>query len=78
MNRAKLALLASTSLCLCWGSSYAADMPVKAHVAPIAAVDPWIGWYVGGNIGYSWGNDSWENDNATKNRYVFVYYGIVF
>jgi hypothetical protein len=30
------------------------------------------------NIGYSWGNDSWENDNATKNRYVFVYYGVTF
>jgi hypothetical protein len=30
------------------------------------------------NIGYSFGNDSWENSNATKNRFVFVYYGIVF
>jgi len=30
------------------------------------------------NAGYSFGNDSWENSNATKNRYVFVYYGIVF
>ena len=30
------------------------------------------------NIGYSFGNDSWENSNATKNRYVFVYYGITF
>jgi len=61
VNRAKFALLACTSLCLCWGSSYAADMPVKAHVAPIAAMDPWVGWYVGGNIGYSWG----KTDTAT-------------
>jgi hypothetical protein len=30
------------------------------------------------NIGYSIGNDSWEDSNATKNRYLFVYYGIVF
>ena len=30
------------------------------------------------NIGYSIGNDSWENSNATKNRYVFVYYGVTF
>jgi hypothetical protein len=30
------------------------------------------------NIGYSFGNDSWANSNATKNRYVFVYYGITF
>jgi hypothetical protein len=30
------------------------------------------------NAGYSIGNDSWEKDNATKNRYVFIYYGITF
>jgi hypothetical protein len=30
------------------------------------------------NLGYSFGNDSWENSNATKNRYFFAYYGITF
>jgi hypothetical protein len=32
------------------------------------------------NIGYSWGNDSWEDseEGAGKNRFVFVYYGITF
>ena len=30
------------------------------------------------NAGYSIGNDSWANSNATKNRYVFLYYGITF
>jgi hypothetical protein len=30
------------------------------------------------NIGYSIGNDSWEDSNATKNRYFFMYYGITF
>ncbi len=55
MNRAKLALLAGTSLCLSFGTSYAADMPVKARVAPVVVADPWVGWYAGGNIGYSWG-----------------------
>ena len=30
------------------------------------------------NAGYSIGNDSWANDNATKNRYLFVYYGVTF
>ena len=49
MNRVKLALLASTSLCLSIGSSHAADLPVKAPVAPV--VDPWVGWYAGGNLG---------------------------
>jgi hypothetical protein len=55
MNRAKLAMLAGTSLCLGFGPSYAADMPVKARVAPVVVSDPWVGWYAGGNIGYSWG-----------------------
>jgi len=30
------------------------------------------------NAGYSIGNDSWQNSDQTKNRYVFVYYGITF
>jgi hypothetical protein len=30
------------------------------------------------NAGYSIGNDSWENSNATKNRFAFFYYGITF
>jgi hypothetical protein len=30
------------------------------------------------NVGYSIGNDSWENSNATKNRYLFMYYGVTF
>jgi len=30
------------------------------------------------NAGYSIGNDSWEDDNATRNRYIFIYYGVTF
>jgi hypothetical protein len=30
------------------------------------------------NAGYSIGNDSWKNSNATRNRYVFLYYGVTF
>jgi len=30
------------------------------------------------NVGYSIGNDSWANSNATRNRYIFFYYGITF
>jgi hypothetical protein len=30
------------------------------------------------NAGYSIGNDSWANDNPTKNRYLFLYYGVTF
>jgi hypothetical protein len=30
------------------------------------------------NIGYSFGNDSFENSNETRNRYLFLYYGVTF
>lgn len=30
------------------------------------------------NVGYSVGNDSFENSNATKNRFFFAYYGVTF
>jgi hypothetical protein len=30
------------------------------------------------NAGYMIGNDSWENSNATKNRYFMIYYGVTF
>jgi len=30
------------------------------------------------NIGYSLGNNSWEDSNAAKNRYFFAYYGVTF
>jgi hypothetical protein len=30
------------------------------------------------NAGYSIGNDSWADGNATKNRYFFFYYGVTF
>ncbi len=47
------------------GPVFAADMPVKAPVAPLPVVDPWTGFYVGGNVGYSWGN--WDNDSLNGN-----------
>jgi outer membrane immunogenic protein len=45
MNRIKLAMLAGTALCAVAGSANATGMP-----------DPWVGYYVGGNLGYSWGD----------------------
>ncbi len=50
-----LAALAAT------GPAIAADMPVKAPVAP-PVIDPWTGFYVGVNAGYSWGD--WDNSGS--------------
>ena len=54
MRRFALALVASIALI---GSTAAADMPVKMPVkAPvIVPMYNWTGFYIGGNIGYSWG-----------------------
>ena len=57
MRRLGLALLASIVLV---GSAVAADLPAKMVTkAPI--IDPpynWTGFYVGGNVGYSWGKSN--------------------
>lgn len=44
----------------------AADMPVKAPIfkAPVQVFDPWTGFYVGVNAGYSWGN--WTNSGIAS------------
>lgn len=55
MRRTAFVLLAS---CALMGSAAAADLPVKAPVYKAPVVTPpynWTGFYVGGNIGYSWG-----------------------
>ena len=38
--------------------AFAADMAVKARSAPAAAVYNWTGFYIGGNIGYGWGQNT--------------------
>ncbi|MBR0715985.1 outer membrane protein [Bradyrhizobium liaoningense] len=37
------------------GAAAAADMPLKAAPRAVAAVYDWTGFYVGGNVGYGWG-----------------------
>jgi len=62
MNKIVIVALALGSLGS--ASAFAADMPVKAPPAPI--VDPWTGFYVGVNGGYSWG--TW---NSTSLALIF-------
>jgi outer membrane immunogenic protein len=45
------------ALAITAGGASAADMAVKAPVyRPAPIVDPWAGFYVGANVGYSWGD----------------------
>lgn len=44
----------------------AADMPLKAPPLPPAPVYSWTGFYIGANVGYSWGD--WH---STSNQPVF-------
>jgi outer membrane immunogenic protein len=37
--------------------AFAADMAVKARLPAPAPVYSWTGWYVGGNVGYGWGQN---------------------
>jgi len=49
----------------------AADLPVKAP-PPVVAVYNWTGFYVGGNIGYSWGRER-DDGNVTGTSTVQVF-----
>lgn len=53
------------------GSAMAADMPVKAPVykaPPVVVAWTWDGFYVGGHVGYSWGN--WDSTCPFTNCFV--------
>jgi len=66
MMRLWLAVAAFAALT---ASAGAADMPLKA---PILAVPSWSGFYVGGNVGYSWGNadNDWSYFAAASNGHA--------
>src|SRR5215207_5242155 len=52
-----LGALAGIALAAPVGTALAADLrvPMKAPVMAPVVVYNWTGWYVGGNVGYSWG-----------------------
>src|SRR5262249_26491209 len=52
-------------------SAFAADLAVQAPVLkappPVAAIDPWTGFYIGASAGYGWGSgDSTIVPNAAE------------
>lgn len=46
------------------GLAAAADMPVKAPLAPVAAPYNWTGVYLGVNGGYGWARESWVDNTG--------------
>ena len=54
----KKLLLAASVLALCSVSALAADLSPRMYAKAPVAIDPgydWSGFYIGGNVGYSWG-----------------------
>jgi outer membrane immunogenic protein len=63
MRKSLISVFAGAGLSLAAsGLALAADMVVKAP--PPAPVFSWTGFYVGGNIGYSWGKASVDSNDA--------------
>jgi len=73
MNRLATCVAAIAALVI-GAPVFAADMAVKAPPPAPAAVYSWTGWYVGGNVGYSWGNGDVSYDQpATAGTAVHVF-----
>ena len=52
----RLLLAGATIASLIATNAFAADLPVYTKAPPpVVAVYNWTGFYVGGNVGYSWG-----------------------
>src|SRR5712671_7661251 len=63
MKRMLIGIAAVTSLLAT--SAFAADLPMRTYTKAPAYVEPvynWTGFYIGGNVGYSWGR---SRDTAT-------------
>jgi len=71
MKRTLVASAAFASL-LVATSAFAADLPVYTKAPPVALVYDWTGYYIGTNLGYSWGRGSTDgNITGTQNVSVF-------
>jgi outer membrane immunogenic protein len=50
--------------------AFAADLPVKARPIPPVVVYNWTGFYVGGNVGYSWGRATTDQTDVASTTSV--------
>src|ERR1700756_2201801 len=67
MNKT-LIVASLAGLALASGSAMAADMPLKAPIAPAAPVYSWTGFYAGVNAGYGWTDGSGGNGESCLNN----------
>jgi outer membrane immunogenic protein len=67
----KLLLATTAFVVLAAGSAGAADMRARPAYAPPPPAYSWNGWYIGGNIGYSWGNAKYDSTTSTTALGVF-------
>jgi outer membrane immunogenic protein len=67
----KLLLATTAFVVLAAASASAADMAVRPAYAPPPAYS-WNGWYIGGNVGYSWGNAKYDSTTSTSVNGVTV------
>jgi outer membrane immunogenic protein len=67
MKSSKLIVAAALAVCtiLDCGVASAADLPLKAMLAPVPA-STWTGFYIGGNAGVGWGNEASDLSISTS------------
>jgi outer membrane immunogenic protein len=68
----KLLLAGAALTALFGGIANAADMGARPAYAPPPPAYSWNGWYIGGNIGYSWGQAKNDSTASTTNLGVVV------
>lgn len=75
----RLSIFAAAAMALVAAPACAADMPVKASPTAIAAAYNWTGWYVGGNVGYGWANNTgglWDSQVDTPTVAIAGYFAL--
>jgi outer membrane immunogenic protein len=79
MRRGLLALIGLAGAAAISGGAMAADLKTPVYKAPPAGVLPaaydWTGFYIGGHVGYGWGQKDWRdnfglNASSTPNGFL--------